>query len=94
MRYRPAACTRSTHEKHEGGARWTAAAYGGLALAISLLIAVTLIPNVKKAAAGTSAAARVGAPAPDFTLQLLNGKSVTLSSLKGKPVVVNFWNSG
>ncbi len=94
MRHRPPTHTRSTHDKHEGRPRRTAAAYGGLALAISMLIAVTLIPNAEKAAAGTSAAARVGDPAPDFTLQLLNGKSVTLSSLKGKPVVVNFWNSG
>jgi cytochrome c biogenesis protein CcmG/thiol:disulfide interchange protein DsbE len=68
--------------------------YGGLALAISTLVAVTLIPNAENAAAGASAAARVGAPAPDFTLQLLSGKSITLSSLKGKPVVVNFWASG
>ncbi len=29
--------------------------------------------------------------APDFTLKDLNGKDVTLSSLKGKLVFVNFW---
>lgn len=32
-----------------------------------------------------------GMPAPDFTLETLDGKSVTLSSLRGKAVVVNFW---
>ena len=32
-----------------------------------------------------------GAPAPDFTLKTLDGKDVTLSSLKGKAVMVNFW---
>ena len=32
-----------------------------------------------------------GTPAPDFTLETLDGKSVTLSSLRGKAVVVNFW---
>ncbi len=37
--------------------------------------------------------ARVGQPAPDFTLQLLNGESVRLSSLRGRPVLVNFWHS-
>jgi thiol-disulfide isomerase/thioredoxin len=34
-----------------------------------------------------------GTVAPDFTLSVLagNGKTVQLSSLRGKPVVVNFW---
>ncbi len=32
-----------------------------------------------------------GTPAPDFTLETLDGKSVSLSSLRGKAVVVNFW---
>jgi cytochrome c biogenesis protein CcmG/thiol:disulfide interchange protein DsbE len=32
-----------------------------------------------------------GTPAPDFTLKTLDGKDVTLSSLKGKAVMVNFW---
>ncbi len=34
-----------------------------------------------------------GKPAPDFTAKDLNGKEVTLSSLKGKVVVLNFWAS-
>ena len=33
----------------------------------------------------------VGQIAPDFTLTDLNGSSVTLSSLKGKAVLLNFW---
>lgn len=37
--------------------------------------------------------ALAGRPAPDFTLTLLDGQRVALSSLKGKPVVVNFWAS-
>lgn len=32
-------------------------------------------------------------PAPDFTVLDENGNEVTLSSLKGKPVVLNFWAS-
>jgi thiol-disulfide isomerase/thioredoxin len=32
-----------------------------------------------------------GTPAPDFTLKSLDGKEVSLSSLKGKAVMVNFW---
>jgi len=30
-------------------------------------------------------------PAPDFTLTLLDGKTLALQDLKGKPVLLNFW---
>jgi peroxiredoxin len=33
----------------------------------------------------------VGKPAPDFTLKTLDGKMLTLSDLRGKTVVLNFW---
>lgn len=36
----------------------------------------------------------VGAPAPDFTLPALDGSKVTLSSLKGKVVVLEWFNPG
>ena len=32
-----------------------------------------------------------GAPATDFSLTSLDGDKVTLSSFKGKPVILNFW---
>ena len=32
-----------------------------------------------------------GRPAPDFTLQTVDGESVTLSHLRGQVVVLNFW---
>ncbi len=34
---------------------------------------------------------KVGAPAPDFTLTDLGGNEVALSSLRGRPVLLNFW---
>lgn len=39
------------------------------------------------------AAPRLGfaTPAPDFTLDSLDGKSITLSDLRGKAVLLNFW---
>ncbi len=40
-----------------------------------------------------SAAPPVGRPAPDFTLPLFSGGTLSLHSLKGKPVVLNFWAS-
>ena len=35
----------------------------------------------------------VGKPAPDFTLPTLDGTQVSLSQLRGKPVLINFWAS-
>jgi peroxiredoxin len=33
----------------------------------------------------------VGKPAPDFTVKTIDGKKVSIKSLKGKVVVLNFW---
>ena len=38
-----------------------------------------------------SFASLIGKDAPDFTLEDLHGKKVTLSSYRGKAVLVNFW---
>ncbi|MEM9777666.1 MAG: TlpA disulfide reductase family protein [Chloroflexota bacterium] len=32
-----------------------------------------------------------GALAPDFTLTTLEGEQITLSKLRGRPVIINFW---
>ena len=42
----------------------------------------------------TAAKATVGQPAPDFTLTDVDGKEVTLSSFKGKTVVLEWFNPG
>lgn len=36
---------------------------------------------------------RVGSRAPDFTLSSFTGGAVTLSQLRGHPIIVNFWAS-
>ncbi len=40
---------------------------------------------------GPARAATSLPPAPDFTLTLLDGKTLTLADLKGKPVLLYFW---
>ena len=42
-------------------------------------------------AGGSEPTATVGKAAPDFELQNLDGQSISLSDLKGKPVLINFW---
>lgn len=36
-------------------------------------------------------APKVGEPAPDFTLKTITGQDLQLSSLQGRPVLLNFW---
>ncbi len=58
-----------------------------------------LIPVLVIGAAGCSSSPESAAPsvpdrsAPDFQLQSLDGQSVSLSSLRGSPVMINFWAS-
>ena len=53
---------------------------------------VQLIPaNSGAADAALSSSALLGKPAPGFTLEDLNGQKVSLSSYKGKAVLINFW---
>ena len=46
------------------------------------------------AASGSSfAAAQAGEVAPDFRLPTLNGNEISLAQFKGKPIVLDFWDS-
>ncbi len=59
---------------------------GVLALALGGLVAYMVME-------GPGETPKVGRPAPDFTLRLLSGEKVTLSSLRGRAVLVDFWSS-
>ena len=60
-----------------------------VALAISLMLVFAYKITGKQAVmAGPTGA---GKPAPEFALQALDGKTIRLSDLRGKAVVVNFW---
>ena len=61
----------------------------------SLFVALVVMAPLgcSKEMAGQSKEAEVSGQAPDFTLSDLEGEQFTLSSLKGKVVVLNFWGS-
>ena len=58
-----------------------------------LALAWTLLSADKDGAstAGLIPAPQAGFLAPDFTLETLEGESITLSDLRGQVVLVNFW---
>ncbi len=60
-----------------------------LALVTAVAVAVALSDRTLSQSANKSALA--GKPSPDWTLKDLNGKPISLSQLKGKVVVLNFW---
>ena len=56
-------------------------------------MAFAVMPNVAMAQDDIEATTLIkkGDKAPDFTVEMVDGEQITLSKLKGKVVVVNFW---
>ena len=59
----------------------------------ALVMALAVMPNVAMAQDDIEATTLIkkGDKAPDFTVEMVDGEQITLSKLKGKVVVVNFW---
>jgi thiol-disulfide isomerase/thioredoxin len=65
-----------------------------LALVVVALIAAAMLyfgVHMSRRAAGATPFVTKSSPAPDFTLDSLDGKSMRLSDLRGKAVLLNFW---
>ena len=61
-------------------------------IAIAAAMLFTGLHMARKNRSGESLAGQfAGKPAPDFELQTLDGKSMKLSDLRGKAVLLNFW---
>jgi len=54
---------------------------------------ITMLSLIGGATSCTSTGAEVGKQAPDFTLGTMAGREITLSELRGTPVVLNFWDT-
>jgi peroxiredoxin len=80
-------------------ARWRTAGLvvGGLLLVVAGVAmwgsgpGTRLVDSLGSGLPGRSARLRPGEPASDFALDLLHGSTFTLSDLRGRVVVVNFW---
>ena len=70
--------------------RWEILMLASLAIGI-LWTAASRVPSAVGAPLSSAPSPRQGFLAPDFTLDTLDGNKVTLSELRGKVVVVNFW---
>ena len=58
-----------------------------------VILVIILVPGllITGCSDNPNQVAQVGMPAPNFQLKNLNGQSVSLSDLQGKPIVINFW---
>ena len=70
--------------------RWVIAGVSALALAL-LTLNNSDMWDFHAAAAGASCPANAKPARLDFTLKDINGKNVTLSSFKGKVILLDFW---
>ena len=87
------------------GLAWTGITLSVLSLAISTVTIVVaakyVLPQLQELKAAFATAGQTpdgdemdqwqGVPAPDFSVTTLDGKTIKLSELKGKRVVVDFW---
>ena len=69
-----------------------------LALIVIIIAVIFLLPSCGNRSAKGSASqsdsttlVKVGDPAPDFSIALFDGSHLTLSELRGKVVLLNFW---
>jgi peroxiredoxin len=64
-------------------------------IVVAVVISILLVFGIEKAhhspVPAAPAGKLLGQPAPDFTLQSLDGKTMKLSDFRGKAVLLNFW---
>jgi cytochrome oxidase Cu insertion factor (SCO1/SenC/PrrC family) len=83
----------SKKDQRQVKSNWTTWAWlGGLGVVVAAVVAF-LVFQTGGGGTAVEPLVHAGSRAPDFTLPLLNGQTLTLASLKGKPILMNFWAS-
>ncbi len=83
----------SKREQREPTSNWTTWAWlGGLGVLVAGIVAFLVFQSGGGGKPGEPPV-HAGSTAPDFSLHLLDGRTLSLASLKGKPVLMNFWAS-
>ncbi len=72
-------------------ARWNVLMAAVLVIGLAWIWGSRIPSGATAAANDLPPAPAVGHPAPDFTLTTVTGETFTLSALRGRPVVLNFW---
>ena len=73
---------------------WPAALVGGLLIAVGVTMTlIRMAPPGPRGGPEGGGGRPVGRPAPDFSLPLMSGGTLSLHSLRGRPVLLNFWAS-
>jgi len=86
----PAAGGAERRGKLQHPARWVALTVAVVVAAFGVVLATQVSTDPTAAATRSQL---VGKPVPDFALRTFDGRSVSSTSLAGKAVIVNFWNS-
>jgi cytochrome c biogenesis protein CcmG, thiol:disulfide interchange protein DsbE len=66
---------------------------GAAVVVVALIALMSWALSNRTSVTGLSGVTRVTKPAPDFTLDLMDGGQLLMSELAGSPVVINFWAS-
>ncbi len=83
----------SKKEQRQAKSNWATWAWlGGLGVVAAAVVAFMVYQGGGGGTPGEPLV-HAGSVAPDFTLPLLDGHSLSLASLRGKDVLVNFWAS-
>ncbi|MFN8526062.1 MAG: TlpA disulfide reductase family protein [Chloroflexota bacterium] len=90
-------------EPESAGRRLSRNPFVGVLVAILLIVGAvwmleSLLPDDETSVSGVdvesrAATPRIGEVSPDFTLDGLDARPIALSSLRGQPVLINFWAS-
>jgi cytochrome c biogenesis protein CcmG, thiol:disulfide interchange protein DsbE len=71
-------------------ARWVALAVGVVVAGLAVVLALQVGDDERQTQPRSEL---LGDPAPTFSVTTLDGEEVSLDSLRGRAVIVNFWNS-